>query len=149
MDGKRPAQQQGGPPAKRGPSNPDFDDDMYDDDLAGDDIAATLPDDLDEADPELGEAGRNWKRPPVAPLDPQKDSLGMPGLACCVCWHGILNNTPWQPFLCMFWLWVCVCERGVQVAPHRHPLPLCHRQQQVAVTAATAAAASSQHGAAC
>jgi hypothetical protein len=77
MDGKRAAQQQGGPAAKRGPSNPDFDDDLiYDDDLAGDDVAATLPDDLDEADPELGEAGRNWKRPAVAPLNPQTESLG-------------------------------------------------------------------------
>lgn len=45
------------------------------DDLIADEAAATLPDDLDEADPELGEAGRNWKRPAVAPLDPQKDSL--------------------------------------------------------------------------
>lgn len=78
MDGKRAPQQQGGPPAKRGPSNPDFDDDLiYDDDLAGDEVAATLPDDLDEADPELGEAGRNWKRPDVAPLNPQRESLGM------------------------------------------------------------------------
>jgi DNA polymerase delta subunit 1 len=74
MDGKRAAQQQGGPPAKRGPPNPDFDDDIYDD--MADEIAATLPEDLDEADPELGEAGRNWTRPPVAPMDPQKDSLG-------------------------------------------------------------------------
>lgn len=79
MDGKRAPQQQGGPPAKRGPANESFDDDLiYDDDLIADEAAATLPDDLDEADPELGEAGRNWKRPAVAPLDPQKDSLGKP-----------------------------------------------------------------------
>jgi hypothetical protein len=73
MDGKRGAQQQGGPPAKRGPSNPDFEDDPIMDE---DEYATMLPDDLDEADAALGEAGRNWKRPDAAALDPQRDSLG-------------------------------------------------------------------------
>lgn len=94
MDGKRAPQQQGGPRPKRGPAN-EFDDELiYDDDLAGDEVAATLPDDLDEADPGLGEAGRNWKRPPVAPMDPQKQSLGV-----FVCWPVYAcadHHHPWQ-----------------------------------------------------
>lgn len=73
MDGKRGAQQQGGPPAKRGSLNPDFEDDPIMDE---DEYATMLPDDLDEADAALGEAGRNWKRPDAAALDPQRDSLG-------------------------------------------------------------------------
>lgn len=73
MEGKRAPAQQGGPVAKRGPIS-EFDD-LIEEELA-DQEAAYLPDDLDEADPELGEAGRNWLRPTVAPLDPAKDSLG-------------------------------------------------------------------------
>jgi hypothetical protein len=62
------------PAAKRGPVS-DFDD-LIEDELAGDDVApAYLPDDLDEPDPELGEAGRNWQRPAPAQLDPAQDSL--------------------------------------------------------------------------
>lgn len=89
MDGKRGAQQQGGPPAKRGPSNPDFEDDPIMDE---DDYANMLPDDLDKADAALGEAGRNWKRPQVADFDPQRDSLG--GLWILAVYHGC--------FLCVF-----------------------------------------------
>lgn len=74
MDGKRVPAQQAGPATKRGPLS-DFDD-LIEEDTA-DQEAAYLPDDLDEADPELGEAGRNWTRPPVAPLDPSKNSLGL------------------------------------------------------------------------
>lgn len=75
MEGKRHPLQQGGPPAKRGPIS-EFDD-MIEEDLAGDDAeAAYLPDDLDEAEPDLGEAGRNWLRPSVTPMDSAKDSLG-------------------------------------------------------------------------
>lgn len=75
MEGKRLPVQQTGPAPKRGPIS-EFDD-LIDEELAEQE-AAYLPDDIDEADPELGEAGRNWLRPPVAPLDPQKDSLGEP-----------------------------------------------------------------------
>jgi hypothetical protein len=75
MNGKRNSTQQAGPPAKRGPIS-EFDD-LIEEDLAGDDAeAAFLPDDLDEADPDLGEAGRNWLRPPVPAMDEAKDSLG-------------------------------------------------------------------------
>lgn len=75
MNGKRSFTQQAGPPPKRGPIS-EFDD-LIEEDLAGDDAeAAMLPDDLDEADPELGEAGRNWTRPPVPDMDAAKDSLG-------------------------------------------------------------------------
>lgn len=73
MEGKRFPAQQTGPAAKRGPIS-DFDD-LIEEELA-DQEAAYLPDDLDEADPELGEAGRNWLRPAVAPFDPATDSLG-------------------------------------------------------------------------
>eukprot|EP00775_Hariotina_reticulata_P002392 gene2392-2696_t len=73
MDGKRVPSQQGGPAPKRGPSS-EFDD-LMEEDLAADDGPAYLPDDLDVEDPELGEAGRNWTRPPVAPFNPEKDSL--------------------------------------------------------------------------
>jgi hypothetical protein len=75
MNGKRNSTQQAGPPAKRGPIS-EFDD-LIEEDMAGDDAeAAFLPDDLDEADPELGEAGRNWLRPPVPAMDAATDSLG-------------------------------------------------------------------------
>jgi hypothetical protein len=75
MNGKRSSTQQAGPAPKRGPIS-EFDD-LIEEDLAGDDAeAAFLPDDLDEADPELGEAGRNWTRPPVPAMDAAKDSLG-------------------------------------------------------------------------
>lgn len=75
MEGKRAAVQQQGPPPKRGPLS-EFDD-LIEEDLAADDAApAYLPDDLDDADPQLGEAGRNWTRPPVAPLIPDTDALG-------------------------------------------------------------------------
>jgi len=74
MDGKRVPSQQGGPALKRGPSIEL--DDLIEEDLAADDGPAYLPDDLDVADPELGEAGRNWTRPQVAPFNPEKDSLG-------------------------------------------------------------------------
>ncbi|WIA42723.1 hypothetical protein OEZ86_008668 [Tetradesmus obliquus] len=74
MNGKRNSTQQAGPPAKRGPIS-EFDD-LIEEDMAGDDAeAAFLPDDLDEADPELGEAGRNWLRPPVPAMDAATDSL--------------------------------------------------------------------------
>jgi hypothetical protein len=80
MNGKRNSTQQAGPPPKRGPIS-EFDD-LIEEDLAGDDAeAAFLPDDLDEADPELGEAGRNWTRPPVPAMDAAKDSLG----ECIIC----------------------------------------------------------------
>eukprot|EP00882_Tetradesmus_deserticola_P012278 GHRQ01013012.1.p1 GENE.GHRQ01013012.1~~GHRQ01013012.1.p1 ORF type:complete len:524 (+),score=217.75 GHRQ01013012.1:79-1650(+) len=74
MNGKRSSSQQVGPLPKRGPIS-DFDD-LIEEELAGDDAeAAFLPDDLDEEDPELGEAGRNWLRPPVPAMDAAKDSL--------------------------------------------------------------------------
>ena len=53
------------------------DDDLIEDFLNDDDVVPEVAaqDFLEEA-VDLGEAGRNWIRPPVAELDPTKDSLG-------------------------------------------------------------------------
>ena len=81
MDGgKRVAAQQGGPPGSKQGPNDDFND-LLDDELLLDEpideVADTyMPDDLDEPDPELGDAGRNWTRPAVASLNPEQNALG-------------------------------------------------------------------------
>jgi hypothetical protein len=71
--GKRSAPARPMPPAKRPATAEDdlieeqFDDDEYD---------AAAPPPADAEDIELGEAGRNWCRPPAAAVDPSKDGLG-------------------------------------------------------------------------
>jgi hypothetical protein len=66
-----------GPQAKR--RNPGLDHDPLDDEL---DMEAGLMEEdedqrlvEDDLEIELGEAGRNWERPPVPNLDPNTDSL--------------------------------------------------------------------------
>lgn len=74
MDGKRVPSMQTGPAAKRGPMD-EFDD-LIEEDLDNEMPAQLLPDDLGEADVPLAEAGRNWTRPPVTPLNRATQSLG-------------------------------------------------------------------------
>ena len=63
-----------GPPSrKRANEDNDLIEDFLNDDDVDPEVAAQ--DFLEEA-VDLGEAGRNWIRPPVAELDPTKDSLG-------------------------------------------------------------------------
>eukprot|EP00877_Chromochloris_zofingiensis_P014352 jgi/Chrzof1/9170/Cz03g38170.t1 len=73
MDGKRVPSMQTGPAAKRGPMD-EFDD-LIEEDLDNEMPAQLLPDDLGEADVPLAEAGRNWTRPPVTPLNRATQSL--------------------------------------------------------------------------
>ena len=37
---------------------------------------------LEDVDLELGEAGRNWTRPALPPIDPRKDDIGEGGRGC-------------------------------------------------------------------
>lgn len=70
MDNKRQAMQpMGGPPKKP------YKDDM--DDIIDDFCDDELPQPPEEGvDVDLGEAGRNWMRPPVPEFNPAKDSIG-------------------------------------------------------------------------
>lgn len=70
---KRPAPGgQAGPPAKRPAVD---DDDMIDDidDFGEEEELAMMP--PEEGDVDLGEAGRNWTRPPVQPFNPETDAI--------------------------------------------------------------------------
>jgi DNA polymerase delta subunit 1 len=78
---KRPPGGQGDGPAPKRPSynanGPDEDefldeDPIFDQDF--DDCLGGPPEPSEE--PELGEAGRNWERPPVEPFNPASTSLG-------------------------------------------------------------------------
>jgi DNA polymerase delta subunit 1 len=74
MEHKRSSGGDGGPPRKRqaqdddGFMEPDIDDFLEDEDFQ------QPPDESVEV--ELGEAGRNWERPPVEPFDPKTTSIG-------------------------------------------------------------------------
>ena len=84
---KRPWQGAGGgPPAKRGgPAGGGSGSGAVDDELAEQAAFGAEPDDVDEdedtrlqtadIDVDLGEAGRNWERPPPPPLDPRAASV--------------------------------------------------------------------------
>ncbi len=84
---KRPWQGSGGgPPAKRGgPAGGGSGSGAVDDELAEQAAFGAEPDDVDEdedtrlqtadIDVDLGEAGRNWERPPPPPLDPRAASV--------------------------------------------------------------------------
>ena len=94
MDGKRPgAPARGAPPAKRaaapppsgpppppGPPPPTGDEeedaDVYDADVGDDDVDAGAVGEEVAVDVALGEAGRNWVRPPPPPLDAANDEIG-------------------------------------------------------------------------
>lgn len=91
--GKRPSGQGwggpgGGGPAKR-PSRPADDDDIMDVDDMLDDMDDGMQQPPEEgAEIDLGEAGRNWMRPPVKEFDPKTTSLSE-RRACA-----------WGPLLC-------------------------------------------------
>ena len=67
-----------GPAPKRGPaSGRDEIDDLIEDEANWDEEdAAVLQPPEEEMEVDLGEAGRNWMRPPVAPIDPKTQSVG-------------------------------------------------------------------------
>lgn len=72
MENKRPNEGgAGGPPRKR-PAN-DIDDMI--DDFADEDVEVALQPPDEDVEVELGEAGRNWMRPPVEPFDPATTSI--------------------------------------------------------------------------
>lgn len=133
------AQPDATPPAKR-PGHPgapmatpefvDIDDfneeDFMEDDMAG----PAMPDDLDDAAAvDLGAAGRNWLRPPVAPVNPGTDALGA-ALAhpvyhrhCCLQgWGGGCMAQAAQHGLCRAMLGACI---QLTTPTMRSPL-LCH-----------------------
>jgi hypothetical protein len=68
------------PPAKRGNASfDDFDDEpeeMFNDDDLPEAYMPEVDDGGADAQPELGESGRNWARPPVGSLQPGCDALG-------------------------------------------------------------------------
>ena len=95
MDTKRPYRgENGGPPAKRavnianhasngintGPGAGGGEDDLIEEQLAAEAEVDYEDQDVrmveEDLDVELGEAGRNWERPPVPPHNPQATSLG-------------------------------------------------------------------------
>lgn len=77
MEGKRPngGAPYGGPPRKRGPGADDDIDDLIADFVDDEDVDDMQPpEEAEEVD--LGEAGRNWVRPPVADFNPASTSIG-------------------------------------------------------------------------